>query len=142
MRTTIKKKTEDILAKAGFRRTYPRQAILSVLLHTHRPITQRQIAKKLGSCKPNKVTIYRILGTFVDAGIVHKAFIRDRTWHFELANRCTETQCHPHFTCTICGDTCCMPDITIPIAQNPYKGFNITRQRTQLEGFCSKCNID
>ncbi len=141
MTTNTRKRTDEILDKAGFRRTGPRQAILAVLLNADRPVTAEQIAEKIGRSKPNKVTIYRALENFIEAAIVHKAFLRDRTWHFELANRCTDTQCHPHFTCTNCGDTHCMPGISMPMAKSPYKGFAIVRQRVQFEGLCPPCAL-
>jgi Fe2+ or Zn2+ uptake regulation protein len=63
----------------------------------------------------------------------------NRAWHFELANRCTEKQCHPHFTCTNCGVTHCLTDITLPLAQVSRKGFVISRQQVRLEGLCPAC---
>jgi Fe2+ or Zn2+ uptake regulation protein len=71
---------------------------------------------------------------------VHKAFLQNRTWHFELAENCT--QCHPHFTCTNCGDTHCLTEITLPMAKSPHRGFVIDRQRVQLEGVCPECNAN
>jgi Fur family ferric uptake transcriptional regulator len=111
-----------------------------VLLGAVKPLTQEKIAMKLGGEAPDKVTIYRTLETFVDSGLVHKAYLRKRSWHFELARNCTENQCHPHFTCTECGVTHCLTDVSIPLASTATKGFTITRQRVQLEGLCPKCN--
>ncbi|MHC4620342.1 MAG: Fur family transcriptional regulator [Planctomycetota bacterium] len=88
------------------------------------------------------MTIYRVLESLLKAGIVHKAFLDERTWRFELAHNCTESQCHPHFTCTNCGDTHCLPDVSVPMAESPQKGFVVDRQRVQLEGLCPKCNPD
>jgi Fur family ferric uptake transcriptional regulator len=135
-----KQKAERLLASVSLRCTRPRIAILNVLLGAERPITQEEVAFKLGSSGPNKVTIYRILEALVEADLVHKVFMSERTWHFELADNCTESQCHPHFTCTECSDTHCLPEISVPMAKSPYKGFNIRHQRVQLEGLCPKCN--
>jgi len=136
-----KLKAEELLRSAKLRRTAPRMAVLSVLLGAAKPMTQNQIAVKLGPDAPDKVTIYRILESFLNACLVHKAFLRQRTWHFELAHNCTENQCHPHFTCTSCGDTYCLPEVSLPLA-NTSKGFTISRQRVQLEGLCPKCNLN
>ena len=103
MKTETRLRIENLLMTANLRRTGPRMAILSVLLQTNKPLTQDQIAAKLAPTIPNKVTIYRTLESFCRAGLVHKAFMQKRAWHFELADRCTESQCHPHFTCgTVC----------------------------------------
>ncbi|MHC4659006.1 MAG: Fur family transcriptional regulator [Planctomycetota bacterium] len=141
MKPKIEQKAKELLGSANLRRTGPRMAILAVLLGSRRPQTADQIAAKLSRPAPNKVTIYRTLETFVEADLVHKAFLDERTWNFELAHNCTESQCHPHFTCTDCGDTNCLTDISLPLAKSPGKGFVIHRQRVQLEGLCPKCSV-
>jgi len=140
MKTALKRRINAILTGARLRRTTPRIAVLSALLKAAAPITQEHIAASLGRYAPNKVTIYRTLETFLAAGIVHKAFLHDRTWHFELAHNCTAAQCHPHLTCTNCGETHCLPDLDIPMLQTHHKGFIIHRRQTRLEGLCPKCS--
>ena len=133
---------EDMLRGAKLRSTRGRVAILKILSAAKRPLTREQIASELGKKGLNKVTIYRALERFVRVGLVHKAFLQSRTWHFELAENCTESQCHPHFTCTNCGDTHCLTEITLPMAKSPHRGFVIDRQRVQLEGVCPECNAN
>ncbi len=140
MKTAIKRKAGDLLNLAKLRRTNPRVAILGVLLDTDKPLTQDQISTELGGDAPDKVTIYRTLESFISTGLVHRAFLQKRTWHFELAGNCTEGQCHPHFTCTSCGDTHCFTGVSMPMAKSPEKGFVIGHQRIQLEGYCPKCS--
>lgn len=143
MKTETKRKIEELLCSAKLRRTKPRLAILSVLFGASKPITQEQIAAKLGPTGPNKVTIYRTLESFIKAGLAHKAYLRERTWHFELAHNCSESQCHPHFTCTNCGDTHCFTEMTLPTVKSPpHKGFVIRHQRTQFEGLCPTCSLN
>ena len=139
MKSRTKQKASDLLRAARLRRTGPRVAILSALLGAGRPLTQDRIAARLGSAAPNKVTIYRVLESLLGVGLVHKAFLQERTWHFEAAGRCTESQCHPHFTCTNCGNTHCLTEVSLPMAKNP-PGFVIGHQRVQLEGLCPDCS--
>ena len=129
----------ELLGRSGLRLTGPREAVLSVLLEVARPITHEQITAKLAAGAPNKVTIYRVLESFVEAGIVHKAFLAERAWHFELADNCTEDQCHPHFTCRSCEATHCFTDAALPMTKSPT-GFTVLHQRVQLEGLCPTCN--
>jgi len=103
------------------------------------PLSQDQISDRLKSRVWNRVTVYRTLESLVEAGLVHRAFMEDRAWHFELADHCSEHQCHPHFTCTRCGVTQCMTDISLPMAVIPRKGFVISRQQVRLEGLCPAC---
>jgi Fe2+ or Zn2+ uptake regulation protein len=119
--------------------TKARIAILTVLLKTPGPLRQDQIAGQMVPRETNKVTIYRTLESLMKAGLVHRVFMNDRVWHFELADHCTETQCHPHFTCRNCGATHCLPGMSLPMAQSPYKGFIISHQEVRLEGLCPAC---
>jgi Fe2+ or Zn2+ uptake regulation protein len=132
-------KSETRLRIENLRRTGPRAAILSVLLKSHKPLTQGQIAANLADAVPNKVTIYRTLESFCKAGLVHKAFMHKRAWHFELADKCTESQCHPHFTCEKCGVTQCLTKLSVSIVEGLKKGFVIHRQQVRLEGLCPRC---
>jgi Fur family ferric uptake transcriptional regulator len=138
MKSKISQRVEDLLSFANLRRTGPRVAILSVLMHTRKPLTQEEISAKLGPAIPNRVTIYRVLERFCKAGLVHKAFMQKRAWHFELADRCTESQCHPHFMCKKCGVVSCLVGVPVSIVKG-VKGFVIHRQRVQLEGLCPQC---
>jgi len=128
-----------ILKAAKLYCTECREAILKLLLKADKPLNQEQIAKRLGKKRFNKVTIYRTLESFCEAGLVHKAFTQKRAWHFELAQDCSESQCHPHFTCSNCGGTHCLTEMTLPMAKSPHKGFIIRRQEVRLEGLCPAC---
>ncbi|MHC4642093.1 MAG: Fur family transcriptional regulator, partial [Planctomycetota bacterium] len=139
MKSEKGKRIEDLLRSVSLRKTGPRVAILSVLMQADKPLTQEKIAAKLGATIPNKVTIYRTLERFCKAGLVHKAFMQKRAWHFELADKCTESQCHPHFTCKKCGVISCLVGLPVSIVKGLKKGFVIHRQRVQLEGLCPRC---
>ena len=141
MKTNRRERCRSILEKAGMHRTIPRQEIIEVLLQSKSPVTQEQVGEKIRGKAPDKVTIYRTLESLVKSGLVHKAFLHNRTWHYELADNCSEFQCHPHFTCKKCGDTHCMTGVSVPMAGKPAKGYIIHRQRVQIEGICPKCNV-
>jgi len=129
----------NMLKRARLYCTEARIAILKVLLLAARPLRQDQVAEQVAPPAMNKVTVYRTLESLVAAGLVHRAFTQDRAWYFELADHCTDRQCHPHFTCTHCGVTHCLTDISLPMARIPQRGFVIHRQQVQLEGLCPAC---
>lgn len=139
MTLDLEEKVRQMLATAGLYCTQGRIAILKVLQQASRPVTQEQIAERLAEMATNKVTIYRTLDSLVKAGLVHRAFMQKRAWHFELADRCGETQCHPHFTCSNCDTTHCLTEFTVPMAPMSYKGFVIKHQQVRLEGLCPAC---
>lgn len=113
--------------------------IVTVLMKAGRPLSQDEIACFSSGKRFDKVTIYRTLESLLGVGLLHKAFIDKRARHYELAHNCTEHQCHPHFTCTSCGNTSCLTGISLPMAKSPYKGFVINRQQVRLEGLCPAC---
>ncbi len=128
-----------ILKSAKLYCTAGRVAVLRILLQANRPLRQDEIASRLGKKSFDKVTIYRTLESLLEVGLVHKAFLDERARHFELARNCSETQCHPHFTCTSCGNTHCLTEMAIPKVKTTHKGFLIHRQQTRLEGLCPAC---
>ena len=130
--------TKTLLKEAGLYCTAARVAIIDVLGEAQQPLSQDQIAKALPS-HPDKVTIYRTLTSLMNADLVHRAYVDERAAYYELAHHCSEQQCHPHFTCTNCGQTHCLTELKIPLAQSPHKGFAIRRQQVRLEGLCPAC---
>jgi Fe2+ or Zn2+ uptake regulation protein len=139
MKTNLDDKVRGMLKTAELYCTEARVAVLKVLLRAPSPLRQNQIAARLATKTLNKVTIYRTLESLVEAGLVHRAFMQKRAWHFELAHHCSERQCHPHFTCLDCGDTHCLTGVSLPMAKSPLKGFVISRQQVRLEGWCPAC---
>jgi Fe2+ or Zn2+ uptake regulation protein len=142
VRADLDEEVRRMLKGAELYCTEARIAILKVLVQAPSPLKQNQIAARLASKALNKVTIYRTLQSLVEAGVVHRAFMQKRAWHFELAHHCSESQCHPHFTCLDCGNTHCLTGISLPMAKSPYKGFVISRQQVRLEGLCPSCAPD
>jgi len=138
-RSNLETKAREMLKSAKLYCTRGRIDILTVLMEAGKPLSQDQIAHRSGKEHFDKVTIYRTLESLLAVGLVHKAFIDKRAQHFELSHNCTENQCHPHFTCTSCGDTHCLMEISLPMAKSPHKGFVIHRQQVRLEGLCPVC---
>ncbi len=139
MKSDLDLKARQMLKSARLYCTAGRVGVLKALLKADGALRQDQIAERLGKKRFDKVTIYRTLDSLVKVGLVHKAYIEERARYFELAHNCSETQCHPHFTCRNCGRTHCLMDMTIPGVKKRHKGFLIQRQQTRLEGLCPAC---
>lgn len=139
MSKTLDNECRQMLKQAHLYRTEARVAILKVLSEATGPLRQGQVAEQLLDKGRNKVTIYRTLESLVGAGLVHRAFLHQRAWYFELAHHCTNEQCHPHFSCTQCGKTYCLKELSLPMAPRHHKGFVIQHQQVRLEGLCPAC---
>jgi len=140
MRSDIQLKINKLLESASLKKTLPRRKILEEMLNSSKPRTADEIITLLGKNCPNRVTVYRILENLAEYGLVHRAYIERRSQYYELADKCSEHQCHPHFTCTDCGKTSCLPEVSLPMAANPPAGFVIEHQQVQLAGLCPKCS--
>ncbi len=139
MKSQAKKSVDNMLGSVKLRRTGPRRTIFEVLLSAKRPQTVDEIMAAMSSGCANKVTVYRTLESLCKAGLVHRAFVHKRAEHFEFADRCTDTQCHPHFTCRKCGVTRCLLGVSAPLVKGLAKGFILQRQQVRLEGICPRC---
>jgi len=135
----IEEKINRMLDSVKLKRTESRKSILGVLMKAKSPRTAEEIISAIGKTKINKVTIYRTLDSMIEGGLVHRAFVSDESCHYEMADRCTEHQCHPHFICTDCGKTQCLTKVTVPMAKSAPAGFVIHRQQVRLEGLCPDC---
>lgn len=131
---------QKMLENAGLYCTKGRISILEVLLECSRPLRQDEIAASLRLKPLNRTTVYRTLSKLVEAGIVHKVFVQERAWYFELADKCSVNQCHPHFTCTKCGSQHCLTEMSLPMTEGPHEGYIIHRQQVRFEGICPACN--
>jgi Fe2+ or Zn2+ uptake regulation protein len=140
MESQLKAKIDNLLDSAKLKRTKPRRMVLEVLLNAAQPQTADEIVSAIGKAGPNRVTVYRTLESMVEAGIVHRAFVAEESQHFEMADKCGEHQCHPHFVCTDCGRTSCLHETSVSMATNPPAGFTIERQQVRLEGLCPDCS--
>lgn len=127
-----------MLRQHRLRITAPRVAVMAAMLQAGCPLTQLQIAQRLGDQAPDKSTIYRTLVTLIETNLVHKAFVQQRQWHFEPAHHCTAIQCHPHFTCIRCRRTECLHGVAAPLVELP-SGMTMHRQQIRIEGVCKTC---
>ncbi|MBN1457121.1 MAG: transcriptional repressor [Sedimentisphaerales bacterium] len=139
-KSDISHKAKDLLRSANLNCTRSQILILEKLLQVSRPLSRDEIIKTLGKSSPDQATVYRVLKRFCEKGIIHKAYLQSRAWKYELAHNCTETQCHPHFTCTGCGKTFCLKNSFLPLIKNLEKGFVFHRQQVRVEGLCSMCS--
>ena len=130
----------DMLKKAGLYCTRSRIAVLRILLKSTEPLSQDQIARRMGKKPLDKVTIYRTLESFCQAALVHRAYVHKRIWYFELASHCHEDHCHPHFKCVNCGKVYCLYDVDFPLVRGLAKDFSFHRQKVLIEGLGPECS--
>ena len=87
----------------------------------------------------DRVTVFRILNTFVDKGLLRKLEFQEGKARYELLNRGD----HHHFVCSTCGD---IIDIGEDHIMHEYLekmekkyGFMVTEHTLLYRGICQVC---
>lgn len=126
---------------AGLNPTAHRLRILEVIGNNHTPLNAREIFDiTQRSNSINRVTVYRILDSLVDSGLVQR-ISGGRASFYGLAPNDHHKQ-HPHFFCRECGQmNCLMPhcismDTTALERIFPGKIDNV---EVRVDGICNNC---
>ncbi|WP_370895395.1 Fur family transcriptional regulator [Chryseobacterium gossypii] len=120
------------------RNTKAKQLILDSIRNKRSAISQEILQKELGE-EVDRATIYRVLNSFCEDGIIHKILSDDGKSYFAFCINCSEKKHkhnHFHFKCLQCGTIECLPneiDIALP------KGYRSVNFNGFISGYCSKC---
>ena len=90
----------------------------------------------------DRVTLYRTLNSFLEAGILHKIPNENGTATYGLCHdTCTpdhHIHNHIHFKCNTCGQIECLDDKEVPLVSVP-KGYTMERVNLIVDGVCAQC---
>lgn len=136
----IRSKCEDILREHTFKVTQPRCDVLCTLSAVQHPMSVLDITKKLGKLSPNIVTVYRILESFVEKGIVKRIQLHAGEAMFEFAGFGD----HHHIVCIRCDkieefDTCGVSGALKNVLKKSRQFKTITQHTFELFGLCKVC---
>lgn len=131
----------ETLKKAGLAKTGQRMAVLERLIRADRPLNAQEILKDtVADLKINRVTVYRILASLRDGGIIREIELGQGRCCYEMA--CLHNPIHPHFRCRCCGCITCMAPLTLSQAWEWFarpNGFTIEAVDIRLTGICDRC---
>lgn len=135
--------SKKLLKNNGLKVTSNRLAIVEILKSVGYAVSQGELNTMLDKSL-DKVTVYRTLKTFQEAGIIHE--ILDGSAHVKYA-LCHISDCnndknfheaHIHFKCISCDKTYCLNSIQIPDISLPI-GFMVDKQFVSFQGKCQRC---
>ncbi|KQN38640.1 Fur family transcriptional regulator [Pedobacter sp. Leaf41] len=133
---------ENLLLKNGLKRTGARLQVLDVLTHRNSATSQPYLENVIGK-DIDRVTLYRILKTFEEKGIIHRVLDKQGTANYAIcSSSCTENHHHDehvHFNCNNCLRVYCLDDVKIP-SLKIEKGFKIEDMNLIVSGICKDCN--
>ncbi|MDA0286093.1 MAG: transcriptional repressor [Actinobacteria bacterium] len=137
-------------AQNNQRYSMKRQAIVTLLEKSNRPLTITEILQRSQNLKSNKNVIvqsslYRNLLVLEEVGAVQRVFSTDDLSRYELNEEILGH--HHHMLCSVCGD---MRDMIIPQQLEEkinstfahlakVSGFKLDKHRIDLVGRCKKC---
>jgi len=131
----------EILKRNKLKHTKQRIRVLEDISANAFAISQPTLEKKLGK-EIDRVTLYRILNTYVDKGIVHRIVDLNGTANYAIcSSACSAAQHHDehvHFNCTTCNKVFCLatkvPEIKIT------EGFKAETISLIAYGVCKECS--
>ena len=95
-------------------------------------MTHQEILSAVAPIGLNRVTVYRALDAFFEAGIIHRVEMGDRVWRFALCLHEDASFCHPHFACRACGRVECLDSIRLPRVRENQNGYRIEIGRAHV----------
>jgi|SRR5690606_39135490 Fe2+/Zn2+ uptake regulation proteins len=121
--------------------TQPRLRVLHIVSAKDTAISQPELEKLLGD-SVDRVTLYRVLATFEEKGILHKIFDLHGTATYALCSTdCDEHHHHDehvHFICSSCNSIYCLNDFKIPKISLP-DGYQLHSIGVNAVGLCAQC---
>jgi Fur family ferric uptake transcriptional regulator len=136
----IKTKCKDILRNGQQVVTQSRCDVLCILSKSQHPMSVAELKQTLGKSSPNVVTIYRMLESFLDKGIVRRVPLRSSEALFEF----TGFGDHHHISCIECHkieevDDCAVSGALKNALKKSNKFASITQHTFELYGVCKEC---
>ncbi|RKO69068.1 transcriptional repressor [Sphingobacterium puteale] len=131
----------EILKRNSLKVTQPRLKVLEIISTKDSAISQPELEKLLGK-DIDRVTLYRVLASFEEKGIIHKIFDLHGTATYAMCStNCSEHDHHDqhvHFICRVCNSVYCLDEITLPKVNIP-NGFSLEAIAVNALGVCNHC---
>ena len=130
---------EHLLEEHGIKATPNRLLVARALASAGRPLSLMELEAQLETI--DKSAIFRTLGAFKDAHLVHVLEDSGEGVRYELCHSHHEDHdddVHVHFYCTKCHRTYCLEDTPVPPVQVP-EGYEVESVSYLLKGVCPDC---
>jgi len=128
----------DVLNHHALRATDGRVRILEALRDAGRPLRVGELHDRLGTDRPDLVTVYRTLDRFVASAIARTVLLADGIRRYEIADQ----RHQHHLTCTECGRIEPLPFCefsSLEALALQKHGFRVTDHMLELFGTCRDC---
>jgi Fur family transcriptional regulator, ferric uptake regulator len=132
----------EVLKKHGLKKTTPRVSIINVLTSAKHPMSESEIKIRMGDLY-DRVTFYRNVQSFINAGVMHKIIVDNRRVRYAL--NCIErhnqfSSSHAHFICRVCEKIVCLDQVE-KFAYTLPPGFTREECDVMVKGLCDQCSV-
>ena len=130
---------EHLLEEHGVKPTANRLLVARALAGAGRPLSLMELEALLETV--DKSAIFRTLGTFREARLVHVLEDAGNGVRYELCHSHHEDgddDCHVHFYCTRCHRTFCLEDTPVPPVAVP-RAYEVETVSYLIRGICPEC---
>ncbi len=130
------------LRNTQLRVTPARLGVLDILEHAQTPIDVSTLIQglQMRHIKADEVTVFRIINTFCEKGLVTPIQLNENKLRYEYADKPK----HHHFICEKCGDIsdvtgCVVGDLEVQIEK--MTGGKVKRHSLEFFGLCRRCIV-
>jgi len=120
------------------RNTPAKQAVLNLLNASETALSQEDIEREVNGAM-DRVTVYRVLNSFCEDGLVHKIISDDGKYYYALCHDCHNEHHHHdhfHFRCMKCEKVECLKEeVTFKVP----RGYKVENVNCLLTGYCKAC---
>jgi Fur family ferric uptake transcriptional regulator len=127
------------LRATGLRVTPARLRVLAELSGATTPQSHADVVATLADGPWDRATLYRNLLDLVRAGLARRVDLGDHVWRFEVQAAHHDPEAHPHFLCTSCGSSQCLPAIAFDPPPAAPASLRAHRVEVQIKGVCDAC---
>lgn len=125
------------------RNTPSKDEVLRILTSASSALSHTEIEEKT-NIKFDRVTLYRILTSYEQQGVIHKVIGLDGKARYALCKHSCHDNDHKHdnhlhFGCNDCGKMFCFDDKAIDVKMP--KGFKALQFNYAVYGICPDCNV-
>lgn len=129
-----------VLVAAGLKATRARLAVLSYFRRVTEPLSAQEAAKGIPRGMADQATVYRVVQSFLEAGILREVNLRHGHADYELADRPD----HHHVVCLGCGkveefDGCGAEALSRAVLKKLRSFRSIEEHAIELFGYCTAC---
>lgn len=129
-----------VLVAAGLKATRARLAVLSYFRRVTEPLSAQEAAKGIPRGMADQATVYRVVQSFLEAGILREVNLRHGHADYELADRPD----HHHVVCLGCGkveefDGCGAEALSRAVLKKLRSFRSIEEHAIELFGYCTTC---